>query len=78
MFRFISVEPSGKGLEVKLRGKPRELVTLLFASTTSVETFAGAIEQGEGEALAAKSALKCSQVAAKIGPDGTGVAHFAP
>lgn len=63
VFRFISVKPSGKGLEVKLRGKPGESVPLLFASTTSD---------------VAESRLKCSQVATTIGPDGTAVAHFAP
>lgn len=78
VFRFTAVEPSGKGLEVKLRGKPGEAVHLLFASTTSNVAFDGTNKQGKDEGLDAESALKCSQVAATIGPDGTGVAHFAP
>ena len=78
VFRFISVEPSGKGLEVKLRGKPGESVPLLFASTTSDVAFGDPNKQGEDEGLLAEPALKCSQVTTTIGPDGTGVAQFAP
>jgi len=74
----MSVEPSGQGLKVKLRGKPGETVPLLFASATSYETFEGSIKQGDGEGLVAASALKCSLLTAKIGTDGTGVTHFAP
>ena len=78
VFRFISVKPSGNGLEVKLRGKPGESVPLLFASTTSDVAVGSGNKQGEDEAPVAESRLKCSQVATTIGPDGTAVAHFAP
>ena len=78
VFRFISVAPgpSGKGLEVKLRGHPRESVPLLFASASSGESIADAFTGHESEYAPARYALKCSVVIATIGADGTGVAHF--
>ena len=73
VYRFASVEPgpSGKGIAVKLRGKPGEHVPLLFASKAAAAGAEGAGGGGE------EGAMKCTMVATTIGSDGMGLAHFA-
>ena len=76
VYRFASVDPapSGKGIVVRLRGKPGESVPLLFASEEKSVDHATAAD--ESEDVGTELALKCSLVTATIAPDGTGVDHF--
>ncbi len=70
-YRFASIMPgpSGKGVTAELRGKPGEVVPLMFALGP-----AATAAESNGEDVVA--ALKCTVVPTTIGQDGTALAHF--
>jgi hypothetical protein len=75
-YRFASIAPgpSGKGVVAELRGKPGEVVPLMFAGSAA----AAAADSSSSGGEVAVAALKCTVVPTTIGLDGTAVAHFPP